>query len=160
MYFKVYAVHPSMKTKYAILNFMGVTATWMQMVERRGRIMDWDTLCQLVFDKYDKDQYQIQLKRLESLKQTRSVTEYQTEFEQLAHGILLYNLAYDNVYFITRFVVGLRDDIRAAIALHRPTNVDIASALALLQEEELNQSKSRPYNKEFSRSYSKGSTSE
>jgi hypothetical protein len=57
-------------------------------------------------------------------------------------------------------MVGLRDDIRAAIALHRPTNVDIASALALLQEEELNQSKSRLYNKEFSQSYSKGSTSE
>lgn len=42
----------------------------------------------------------------------------------------------------------------------RPTNVDTASALALLQEEELNQSKSRPYNKEFSQSYSKESTSE
>jgi hypothetical protein len=30
---------------------------------------------------------QIQLKKLESLRQTRSVTEYKTQFEQLAHGV-------------------------------------------------------------------------
>ena len=38
---------------------------------------------------------------------------------------------------MVRFLHGLNDEIRAPIALHRPSTVDTASALALLQEEEL-----------------------
>lgn len=77
------------------------------------------------------------LRQLESLKQTGSVLEYQKRFEELAHGILLYNSAFDDIYFVTRFLGGLKEEIRAAIALYRPDDVDTASALALLQEEEL-----------------------
>ncbi|CAD6334713.1 unnamed protein product [Miscanthus lutarioriparius] len=100
LFFKVYGTHPAMKTRYAALNFKGAAATWLQMIERRGRITDWSKLCDLVFDKYDKDQYQQQLRQLEMLKQTSSVAEYHAQFEKLAHGILLYNTAYDDVYFV------------------------------------------------------------
>lgn len=96
-----------------------------------------------MFLKYDKDQYQHQLRQLELLKQTTSVAEYHSDFEKLAHGILLYNPAYDDTYFVTRFLARLREEIRAPIALHRPRDVDTASALALLQEEELNSIKQR-----------------
>ena len=40
---------------------------------------------------FDKDQYQLLLKRFDALKQTGSVEDYQMEFEKLAQGILLYN---------------------------------------------------------------------
>lgn len=42
---------------------------------------------------------------MDSLKQTGSVDEYTQKFEQLAHGMLLYNDSYDEVYFVTRFLV-------------------------------------------------------
>jgi hypothetical protein len=74
---------------------------------------------------------------LENLKQTGSVAEYYAQFEKLAHGILLYNPAYDDIYFFTRFLAGLKDEIRTAITLHRPRDITAASVLALLQEEEL-----------------------
>jgi len=38
------------------------------------------------------------------LKQTGIVAEYYARFEQLAHSILLYNSAYDDVYLVTRFL--------------------------------------------------------
>lgn len=87
--------------------------------------------------KFDKDQYQIVLRQLDSLKQTASVLEYQTEFKKLAHGVFLYNPAIDDTFFMTRFVGGLREDIRSPILLHRPKDVDTASALSLIQEQEL-----------------------
>lgn len=37
--------------------------------------------------------------------------------------------------FLTRFVEGLRTDIRAVVLVQRPSDLDIACALALLQEE-------------------------
>jgi hypothetical protein len=151
LYFEVYGTHPMMRTRFTALNFQGSAATWLQTVERQGRITDWDRLCELVFNKYDRDQYQTQLRQLEMLQQTGSVTEYQAQFEKLAHGVLLYNPTYDDVFFVTRFLAGLKEEIRSAITLHRPRDVDTASALALLQEEELSMAKSKGSGKVFFR---------
>lgn len=141
-----------MRTRFAVLNFKGATATWLQTIQRCGRIHDWDQLCNLVLAKFDKDQYQIILHQLDSLKQTTSILEYQTEFEKLAHGVLLYNSAIDDTFFMTRFVGGLREDIRSPILLHRPKDVDTASALALIQEQELENMSGRGSSKGVSKS--------
>lgn len=79
------------------------------------------------------------------MKQIGSVADHQAQFEKLAHGILLYNPAYDGVYFVTLFLASLKEEIRAAIALHRPRDVDNASTLALLQEEELSATKPKTF---------------
>ena len=42
------------------------------------------------------------------------------EFEKLAQGILLYNSGYDDTYFVTQIVAGLKEEIRSVIALHSP----------------------------------------
>lgn len=71
-----------MRTRFAALNFQGAVATWLQTIKRRGRITDWDRLCELVFSKYDKDQYKTHLRQLEMLQQTGTVMEYQAQFEK------------------------------------------------------------------------------
>lgn len=99
--------------------------------------------------KFDGDQYPLLLNQFEQLKQSDSVQAYQEEFGKLAHGLLLYNNSYDETYFVTRFVAGLKDDIRRVIVLHRPKDVDTASTLALIQEGELNKIKSKGFIKEY-----------
>lgn len=133
VFFEVYAVHPSLKTRFATLNFKGGAATWLRTVQRKGRITDWSQLCELVMEKFDKNQYQILLKQFDALKQKGSVVEYQSAFQKIAQqGLLLYNSGYDDTYFVNRFVAGLKDAIRSVIALHRPKDVDTASALVLI----------------------------
>ena len=68
MYFDVYAVNAAMKTLFAALNFVGAAALWLQTVERRGRISDWEKFCHLVFQKFDRDQYKNRLRHLDSLQ--------------------------------------------------------------------------------------------
>jgi hypothetical protein len=46
------------------------------------------------------------------------VAQYHAQFEKLAHGTLLYNTAYDDVCFFTRFLSGLKEEIRSTITLH------------------------------------------
>ncbi|CAD6232691.1 unnamed protein product [Miscanthus lutarioriparius] len=151
MYFEVYVVHPALKTRCAALNFIAPVSTWLQTMECRGCIVDWSKLCELVFAKYDKDQYSLMLRQLDALKQSGSVTEYQHHFEELAHGIILYNPVFDDSYLVTRFLGGLREEIRSAITLHRPKDVDTASALALLQEEELENARKKITTKDQNR---------
>ena len=82
--------------------------------------------------------------------------DYQAKFEKLAQGILLYNSNYDDTYFVTRFVAGLKEEICSIITLNRPKDVDTASVLALLQEEELSQARSKfAGSKEFSKNSSR-----
>jgi hypothetical protein len=84
MFFELYVVHPSLKTRFAALNFRGVAKTWLQTVQRKGRVLDWDQLCEPVMNRFDKNQYQILLKRFQALRQTGSIEDYQAEFEKLA----------------------------------------------------------------------------
>jgi ribosomal protein L7/L12 len=63
----------------------------------------------------------------------------------------MYNNSYDDTYFVTRFVAGLKDEIKKVIVLHRPKYADTASAFTLLQEEELHRSRSKGFSKDYAR---------
>jgi len=92
-------------------------ALWLQTQRVERSYADWGKLYAAVFEQFDKDQYQLQLRQLYALKQTRSVADYQQRFKQLAHGILLYKSNYDDVYFVTRFLGGLKEEIICARSL-------------------------------------------
>ena len=62
MFFEVYSVGNALKTRFAALNFDGPAATWLQTLERKGRVLDWDEFCAVVFARFDKDQYQLLLR--------------------------------------------------------------------------------------------------
>lgn len=68
--------------------------------------------------------------------------------------MLLYNPAFDDTFFVTWFVGGLREDIRSHILLHRPHDVDTTSALAMIPEQEMEQTRSS--GQDFTRVSSKG----
>jgi hypothetical protein len=53
-------------------------------------------------------------------------------------------VAVDPIYFITRFVSGLKPEICAVLIVHSPKTLDSAVSLALLQEEALEE---KPANK-------------
>ena len=44
-----------MKTRFAALNFKESVATWLQTVQRRGRIAEWEKLYEMEMAKFDKD---------------------------------------------------------------------------------------------------------
>jgi hypothetical protein len=100
------------------------------------------------------------MRQLDTLRQTSTVSDYHTKFEQLAHNIMLYNPNYDDTFFVVRFLGGLKDEIRALIALHRRKDVDTANALALMQEEEIESERRSTYpradHKESGKPSSKG----
>lgn len=127
----------SLEPRFSVLNFIDAAAAWLYAYQLRTRVERWDELCLAVCTRFDKDQYQIHMKQLAALKQTSLVAIYLEQYEKLAHNILLYNDSYDDVFMVTHFLGGLKEEIRAPIILHCPQTLDIASSLALLQEEEL-----------------------
>lgn len=142
MYFEIYQVQDSFRTRYAALNFRGTAALWLPNVQAQRRIEDWGEMCRLVHANFGKNRYIKYRRQMRGLKQTCTVTDYCEKFEILRNQLLLYNPALDEAFFVEEFLHGLRDDIRSAIHLHCPQDLDTASLLALMQEEDLENKKS------------------
>lgn len=75
------------------------------------------------------------LRQFYAIKQHTSVADFIERFETLMHHLISYSELTHPYFFLTRFVEGLRPDIRAVVLLQRPPDLDTACSLALLQEE-------------------------
>ena len=65
------------------------------------------------------------------LKQDGTVQEYQLRFEELKSLILSRNPFMTEEYFVSRFVGRLNDEIRSAIKMFKPQNVQGAEEASL-----------------------------
>jgi hypothetical protein len=70
-----------------------------------------------------------------NIHQQTIVSAYVTAFSELVDQLKSYSPNADPLFFTTRFVDGLRYDIKAIVLVQRPQTFDAAVRLALLQEE-------------------------
>ena len=69
------------------------------------------------------------------IQQNSTITDYVERFSTLFDKLKAYQPNPDLHYYTTRFVDGFRHDIRMVVALQRPSDLDTAYTLTLLQEE-------------------------
>lgn len=99
------------------------------------KAISWDEFCKLVLDRFGRDQYELLIRQLFHIRQSGGVQEYADRFTGLVDQLIAYGKTTDPLFYAMRFVDGLRDDIRSAVSMQRPSSVDAACVLALLQEE-------------------------
>jgi hypothetical protein len=136
-YFEVYAVPSNVWVKMAVMNFTGSAAFWSQSVEAILNRCTWPELCATICSRFERDQQSHLDRQFLHLKQTSTVTAYIEKYDELVHHILAHDPCFSQHMIISRFIDGLREDIRAVVILHRPPTLDSACSLALLQEEVL-----------------------
>ena len=84
---------------------------------------------------FDVNVHRNKMKELMMLKQTGTVTEYKREFSQLTYQLLLYENSVSDTFLVTRFVLGLKEELRAAVELQLPATVSEAAIYAGIQED-------------------------
>jgi len=57
------------------------------------------------------------------------VEEYATEFQSLQFQVSMYNAGYDDVFFVSQFIKGLKEELQGPILLHLPDQVPKAVVL-------------------------------
>ena len=122
-------------------------AFWMQTIEINLRQCSWEDLCLHVVSRFDRDQFNHFIRQYLHVKQTGPVMEYISHFDYLMHQLLAHDPSVNPAFLTGKFIDGLKPEIRAAVVLHRPKDLDIASSLAILQEEVLSGSSSKEYKK-------------
>lgn len=70
-----------------------------------------------------------------TIRQSGTVADYIEQFAGLVDQLIAYENSNDPLYFIMRFIEGLRSDLKAAILIQRPSDLDTAFVLAKLQDE-------------------------
>ena len=89
----------------------------------------------MVHGRFDRDQHELLVRQMLHIRQTSTASEYITRFTSLNDQLLAYNKAIDPVYFVTRFIDGLRPELRSILLVQLPKTLDTACTLALLSEE-------------------------
>jgi hypothetical protein len=134
-YFQTLAIHESYWVPMSILHFSGSAGIWLQSVRRKITVLDWISFTSLLSTRFGRDRHQLLIRQFYTIKQTSSVAEYIERFDVLMNHLVSYSDTTHPFYFLTRFIEGLRADIRAVVMVQRPTDLDTACSLALLQEE-------------------------
>lgn len=112
--------------------FVGPAVFWLQSLEDSATASSWEELCHIVCKSFDRDQHNQLLRQFFHVKKIGTVSEYFEKFDELVHQILAHDPKFNAANVISRFIDGLREDIRAVVLIHRPENLDTASSLALL----------------------------
>jgi hypothetical protein len=87
----------------------------------------------MVHDRFGCDQHEALISQLFHIRQLRSVAEYVEKFFTLGDQLAAYEADANLLYYAMHFVDGLHDDIKSMI--QRPSTLDSACALAMMQEE-------------------------
>jgi hypothetical protein len=153
-YFAMYNVLVHVWVPFAAINFRGNAELWLQAYEAQHTIGTWAELCVAIDQKFGRDLHHNYMRELLTIKQTSDVLEYAGRFEQAKHRVLVHNRDTSDVFFVQKFIDGLKHSISSAIVLHKPRTVDAALSLALMQEELLETSLKR-YQPKFGREFTR-----
>jgi hypothetical protein len=131
----MYGVEESLWISVSEHYLEGPAARWFQSIESQIRTASWSTFCQLLHDRFDHDQHELFIRKVFSIKQLTTVSDYVTRFTALVDQLAAYSNSTHPVYYTMRFIDGLFPDIKAVVLVQRPQNLDATCVLALLQEE-------------------------
>lgn len=97
--------------------------------------LSWRRFCQAVHERFGREQHELVIRKLFHIRQTSSVQDYVDRFCELVDVLVTYEHTTDPLYYTMKFIDELCDDIKSVILVQRPSILDTACALALLQEE-------------------------
>jgi len=131
-YFELYCVEPYRWIKLASMHFSPSAGRWLQSVERKLKSVEWLEFFQMILDRFGKNHHELLIRHLFHIKQLTTVADYIERFLELVDQLTAYETHTDQLYYTMRFVDGLRGDVRSAVLIQRPPDLDTACVLALL----------------------------
>jgi hypothetical protein len=81
-----------------------------------------------------------------SVKQEGSVEDYTRDFEAIQYQVSIFNAGFDEMFFTSHFVNGLKEEIKVVVQPQLPDIVDKGALLARIQQQALGRNKSKSTN--------------
>ncbi|XP_073367813.1 uncharacterized protein [Aegilops tauschii subsp. strangulata] len=133
-FFRLYHIPDSFKVTSASLYLSDNATCWYHAFKQSGEFHTWEQFCQTILLEFDVDVYRQKMKELMLLKQANTVEEYKKQFLQLVYTIKLYEPTISDTFLVTRFVLGLKEELRSAVEFQISGTVQLAALYASVQE--------------------------
>lgn len=134
------------------MHLEGNAAKWYQAYKQSHKTITWLSFYVVVEQKFGADDYRTALTDLIALKQTGTVEDYTTQFQAPQFDISMHNGQYDELFFTSHYINGLKDDVRAGVEPQVPKTVDQAAVIAKIQQKVLDRNKHKNQRGNFSAS--------
>jgi hypothetical protein len=148
-YFSVFSVPTVMRVSVASMNLEHTAAQWWQFHKMHHGLGGWQDFSAAVVEKFGAEAYPNALRKLLELRQTDTLDQYIKEFDQIQYGVAVHNPVFDEIFFVTHFVHGLKYDIQSVVRMQMHTTVDRAIVLAQTQHDILEQAKGKGQRQPF-----------
>ncbi|GJM99857.1 hypothetical protein PR202_ga16995 [Eleusine coracana subsp. coracana] len=142
-YFRIFNIPSYMWTSAASLHMEDNVAKWLQTYKLKHGLGDWNSFVHAVEQKFGAYDYRKAVRELLSLKQVDTVEAYIQSFEAAQFQVSMFNSGYDDMFFTSHFVNGLKDEIRGVVQSQAPDIVERASMIALIQQQILGKSRAK-----------------
>jgi hypothetical protein len=107
-YFDVNNTYPGLWVRVATIYFYGRAAFWLRSSRAHVRFPVWDDFCIAVSTKFDRDQHDVLIRQMDTIRQSRAVWEYYEKFDELMNQLLAYDPVISKKYLVHRFTERLR----------------------------------------------------
>ncbi|GAU40605.1 hypothetical protein TSUD_28110 [Trifolium subterraneum] len=111
----------------------GPALSWYQWMFRNGLITTWFALLQAIETRFAPSYYDDPSQALFKLTQRGPLNQYLTEFERVANRIV----GLPQPFLLSCFISGLSPEIRREVQALQPASLSLATALAKLQEDKI-----------------------
>ncbi|WVZ50251.1 LOW QUALITY PROTEIN: hypothetical protein U9M48_001525 [Paspalum notatum var. saurae] len=96
-----------------MMHFSAAAACWLPSVEKKLRTVSWEEFCHMLLVRFGRDQHEI----------------------HILDRLTAYKCHTDPLHYTMRFIEGLRPELKAAVLMQQPSDLDTAYILSQLQEE-------------------------
>lgn len=119
----------------ATMHFIPPASHWLPSVETMLKSCSWLQFASMLLDRFGRDQHELLVRQLINIKQFGSVSEYIDRFAGLVDQLAAYEGPPISLHHTMRFIDGLKDELKSAVLIQCPKDIDTAYILAQLQED-------------------------
>ncbi|KAK9287680.1 hypothetical protein L1049_016118 [Liquidambar formosana] len=129
-FFDFNQIEESQKVKIAAIHLEDKGLKWFQWFEKTNHRINWRDFSTALKNRFDPNVYEDAVGELTKLNQESNVQIYQEKFEELANR----TSGLPEEFFVSCFISGLKEEIKAGVQMFKPTNMVETIGLAKLQE--------------------------
>ena len=129
-YFELYRVPQHNWVTTVALYMDGLATMWLQAYRQTHPGVSWQAFRAAVQEEFGPEEFEVQMHHFVQLRQTGSVQEYRQQFETTMYHLLALDPTLSSKFFISQFLLGLKDELRLGVRLQAPTSITRAAMFA------------------------------
>ncbi|KAJ4763928.1 polyprotein [Rhynchospora pubera] len=134
-YFDIYQIPPELRTRMAVLSFVGEASAWYRHFRLGMDNPPWELFVEEVFSRFTENAAQELIGEFKRLHQMGKVADYIRLFDNL-RGKLMYERPHiPPDFYVSSFIEGLREELRAMVSMFSPKSLNDAYKFAKQAEQ-------------------------